>query len=230
MSPVRDALGVLRRRWYVMLVIAAAACACGVILLRDGGSYTSTTVVSFTWPGVTTTTPYNGSDTDSVITFARAVATEVNGNGSREQYYSHLDAPLYGAGLREAVVVAVGNEGSQWITNVNSAILEVQVVGRTEQWVRDAQTSVLDEIVGTADVNQKAAGVPADARIVVHIEPLTTAIAHIEPSRTAVLAGVAALAAAAAVVGGALSHVMDRWTARRRMSRTAREMNARSAT
>ncbi|QEW00808.1 hypothetical protein F6J84_12315 [Microbacterium caowuchunii] len=207
---LRDVLRMLRRRWYVVVLILALTGAATVGLARDGGIHHSRTIVMFTMPGAGTVTPYNGSDSWSVITFAQTIATQASGGRAIGRYYSHADAPLYGAGLREAVVVAVRSDGSQWSSRIESAVIEVQIVGRTEQWVRERQDDLVTKIIGITASEQAAAGVPEGDRIDAHVEPLTTAIEYVSPSRTAGLAAILAMAIAGVLTAGAAAWALDR--------------------
>lgn len=205
-----DFLGLLGRRWYVLVAALLIAGAATVFFLRDGGLYTTRTLVEFTLPGTATIARYNGIDDSSVIAFAKSVATQVNAGDSDPQYYSHVDAPIYGAGLRQRVVVTLRDEGSQWISNIDSAVVEVQIVGRTEQWVVDEQNAAVTKIEAAARSIQELMNVPEESFISLHVEPLTTQIFYIEPSRLSQMAAFGAMGLAAFIVGSAAAWLIDR--------------------
>lgn len=206
----RDLGWLLLRRWYVMILALTVAATCAVLLAKDGGIYTSRTLVTFTQPGTTPITRYNGSESWGVITFATTIATLVNGQQTHSQYYSRLDAPLYGAGLREASSVSVQDLGSQWVSQVASAVIEVQIVGRTEEWVQQRQGMLLNEIVGLSTSTQAQQGIPRDDRIVATIEPLTRQIAYVGPTLKGKALATSALLAAAMLVGAAVAWLLER--------------------
>lgn len=217
---LRDLLQLMRRRWYVF---AASMLVMGLLaahFAQDGGTFSTRTVVSFTLPAANVLTPEGGSDNESVIAFASAVATQVN-QGRPAPRYSHNDAPFYGAGVREGVLVGLRDEGNQWLSSSGSAVIEVQIVGRTYDWVEDRQAQVLGEIEGVAAAEQNA-GIPADQHIRVHVEPLTRRIEHITASRTAQLAAGAAMLGASLLVGGGSAAQIDRMSARRSRPSTRR--------
>lgn len=224
---LREFLGILRRRWYVVIVVFGIAAAATLLLARDGGMYVTKTLVTFTLPDAATLMPDNGSTNESVIAFAGSVAAQVSPNGMTSRFYSRSDAPLYGVGLREAVSIGLRDEGTQWSTNYGRAVIEVEIVGRTEVWVQQQQDQALEIIEAIAHGEQAAAGVAEGQRIEVHIEPLTRIIEHIAPSRLSqLLAGAAMVGAAVLISAGGmftLEHAAKRhkrtWPRRRSAAR-----------
>lgn len=206
---VREVLGVLVRRWYVLLAVLGVAALVAVGLLRDGGIYTTRTVVAFTLPATTTLTFSNGLDDANVIAFAGAVAQEVN-NGRPPARYSTDEAPLYGAGLREGVLVSLPNAGNQWVSSFLRAEVELQVVGRTREWVEEQQTALVDRVLVAAEQQQVVAAIPPESRIAASVVPLTRQIEFVGPSRSTELIAVAAIGVAGLIVGCWLSVAADR--------------------
>lgn len=225
----RDFLLLLARRWYVIALALLLAAGLTLHFARDGGVFYSRTTIVFTLPGTNTLQPFNGSNYSSVITFAQTVAARANGGDTDPRYYSRSDAPLYGAGLREAVVIGVQDDGSQWSSSLSSATIQVQIVGRTEQWVADEQRAAIAAIEAIAKDGQLAANVPEGARIDVHVEPLSMGIDHIVPSRLAQASAGLAMGLVAVLVGGAAAWAMDRprrHSRRRREPRVRRQVGA----
>ncbi|UJP08882.1 hypothetical protein L2X99_10315 [Microbacterium sp. KUDC0406] len=151
-----------------------------------------------------------------MITFATTVATLVNGGQTHTRYYSQIGAPLYGAGLREGSFVTVQDQGSQWVSVVESAVIEVQVVGRTEEWVRTRQQELLDEVIGIGASEQEQRGIPINQRIVATVEPLTKEIAYVEPNTRTKAQAAMALLAAALIVGSAAAWTLEHRHPRKR--------------
>lgn len=218
---IRDVLAAVGRRWYVLLAALIAMGLLGAFLINSGGTFATRTIVVFTLPKMSTLQPYSGSTDSSVIAFASTVATEING-GRAVLSYSSADAPYYGAGVREGVIVALRNEGGQWTTSFPSATIEIQIVGRTEGWVRDTQQRILHRIAETTQGQQDATVTAADERISAHIEPLTTGIEHIVASRSSTIAALAALFAVAVLVGAWGCVTLDRAVRRGARSRGPR--------
>lgn len=209
---VRDLLSAIRRRWYVPIAVLLCVGALTVMLERDSGTFSTSTVVTFTLPDRTTLDPESGVSDASVIAFAGAIATEIN-LGKPSPQYSDSGAPFYGAGLREGVIVGLRNAGNQWRSSYPSATIEVQIVGRTFEWVEQMQQEVLAKIDKVASVQQSL--LASTGRIIVTVEPLTTNIEQIVPTRSSRLAAFGAMFLAALFVGGWGAVMVDRALIRR---------------
>jgi hypothetical protein len=214
---LREFLGLILRRWYIVVAALAVAAVLTVVFARDGGIFTTKTAVVFTLPDTTALMPQNGSGEESLIAFAGAVAAQVTPGRPATRFYSRADAPLYGAGVREAVTVSLRNDGTQWSNSFGSATIDIEIVGRTQEWVQQQQSDILSSIQTIALSEQALAEVSGDQRITVHVEPLTKAIEHIAPSRSAELGAGAAMAGAALLVGGWGAFMVDQSAMRRRL-------------
>ena len=212
---IREIMSAMLRRWYVLLALLACAGLLLSMLAQDGGIYSTRTVISFTLPATTVLSPDNGTTNASVIAFAAAVVQETN-EGRPPARYSMDDAPYYGAGIREGVVVALANEGNQWASNSNKAEVQIQIVGRTLDWVEIRQERLVSEVLRIAESRQADLSIPATSRIQASVVPLTTEIEYVAASRRGQLAAGAAMASAAVIVGAWGSVTLDRLLSRRR--------------
>jgi hypothetical protein len=212
---IRDLGSAMLRRWYIVAALLVLATIGGYLLQREGGLYTTETVVSFLLPDKTSLSPNSGLDDASVIAFAGVVAREVH-NDSGPATYSSDDAPLYGAGIRQGVLVTLPNAGNQWSTSYLRAELVLKIVGPSEQWVAQQQSALLTRVVQVSDAQQSSV-TSEGARIKVSPMPLTKQIFHIAPSRSATVAAFLALVSAALVVGGWAAVVVDSAVRRRKM-------------
>lgn len=213
---VRDILRALARRWYVLLVALLGAGALGMVFYQDGGGFVTKTAVVFSLPQTSSLMPENGVGDESVIAFAGVVATEVNG-GKQPMRYAAADAPYYGAGLREGISIGLPNAGGQWVASYNSAIIEIQIVGRTREWVETKQRETLQQVL--AAVSAQQAGASPDEAIKAAVEPLTMRIIEVAASRMSVILAFGALLMAALLCGGWACVRLDRaLLARARMS------------
>lgn len=201
-----DLLGILWRRWYVLLVVFALTAAGGWVFAKDGGLYVTRTLVSFEAPD---SGPWEegGSSDRGIILFAAAVATEVNG-GAAPMNYSSADAPFYGAGIRQGVRVGLPDTGGQWGVVYNKAAITIDVVSADRDWVADRQRELLVAVADAAA--QRQGGIPRENQIVVSVEPLSETIAQVSPTRITQALAVAALAAVALLAGGWLAVAWDR--------------------
>jgi hypothetical protein len=207
--------GIVLRRWYVVSAAFIAALLLGGVLWSQSGVYSTRTVVSLTFPFESTLTPDNATSNESVVAFAGAVAAQISPETETVRY-SAGDAPYYGAGLRQGVLVGLRDEGSQWAPSYGSAVIEIQIVGPTERWVADRQKRILDRVAASTEERQSDVASGIDDRVVARVDPLTTQIEHITPSRLALLTAVGAIALAGALVGGWGAYVIEQFTRRRR--------------
>ncbi|SDS49581.1 hypothetical protein [Microlunatus soli] len=213
----RDIIGVMLRRWYLCVLILAAAGSLAWTYDRDSGGYTTDTVVIFTKPATSTLQPDNGAGDVSVISFAGAIANDING-ANTTPLYAAPDAPLYGAGVREGILVGVPNAGGQWSTSLTTAEIDIQIVGRSPAWVAQQQHRILAEIHRSTAAQQS--GTRLKARISATTEPLSTEITHIMPAPSSRLTAFAAIGIASILAAGAVAIMFDRLVELARNRRT----------
>ena len=213
---VRDLGAAVLRRWYVVVLMLLVAVVGAYLLRRGEGVYTTETVVSFTLPDKTTLSPNSGLDDASVIAFAGVVATAVN-HGTTPAIYSSYDAPLYGAGVRQGVVVSLPDAGNQFVSGFQRAEVVLQIVGPTERWVADTQRELLKQVAEISKQQQASVTVPASRIRMVPVVP-TQAIFRVSPSNSSSLAAFAALLVAASLVGVSAAVGLDGVLRRRRIT------------
>jgi hypothetical protein len=212
---VRQIGSAMLRRWYISLAALACVAVATVMLAQDGGIYTTRTVISLLRPTTTSLSPDNGTTDRSVIAFAAAVVLDTNG-GELSEGYSKADAPYYGAGVREGTLVELANIGNQWVSMVNKAEIQIDIVGRTPDWVASRQEKLVARVLSTADSLQDVVGVPPENRVSAYVVPLTTQIEYIAPSRRAQLAAGVAMVTAALIVAAWASVTVDGVLSKRR--------------
>jgi hypothetical protein len=205
---VRELVAALMRRWYVVVFALVIAVAGIYFLQRGQGVYSTETVVSFLLPNQTALSPSNGLDDANLIAFAGLVARKVN-NGETPAIYSIYNAPLYGAGVRQGVVVSIPNAGNQFATSYQRAEVVLQIVGPSERWVALAQTELLSQVVQITNA-QQASVMWEKARIHASPEPATKKISRVTPSRSAEVSASIALVIAALLIGGWGAVIVDR--------------------
>jgi hypothetical protein len=199
---VRQIGSAMLRRWYISLAALVCVAVATVMLAQDGGIYTTRTVISLLRPTTTSLSPDNGTTDRSVIAFAAAVALDTNG-GELSEGYSKADAPLFGAGVREGTLVEL-------------AEIQIDIVGRTSDWVESRQEKLVARALATAKSLQDAVGVPPENQVSAYVVPLTTQIEYVAPSRRAQLAAAVAMLAAALIVAAWASVTVDGALAKRR--------------
>jgi hypothetical protein len=205
---VREILTAMLRRWYIPVTVLACAALATVLLARDGGIYSTRTVVSFTLSPATSLTPDNGSENTSVVAFAGAVVSAIH-NGRPPAPYSMAEAPYYGAGVREGVRVDLVDSGNQWVSSFSRSDIEIRIVGRSLDWVTAQQDQMVDLVLGFADAEQAALLIPEEDRITATVAPITTEIEHIHSSQDLQIVAAVAMLAAALLVSAWLSITLD---------------------
>ncbi|MEJ1921983.1 hypothetical protein [Microbacterium sp. KHB019] len=216
---VREILHVVLRRWYTTVAALLLAALLTALFLQGSGVYSTRAVVEFRWPGAARIEADSGFENDSVISFADMVATRVN-DGHEPFRYSQDEAPLYGAGIRDAAVVDLSFTGNQWVTDHPVAAITVSVVGRSEEQVRARQVALTDEVLKTADALQEEVSVSRPEYVVHALQPLSARIEHITPSRSSQITAFAAMLAAG-VMGGVGAALMWERATLARMARRA---------
>lgn len=204
----RDVVRAMLCRWYVCVGILALATALTASLWNLGNLYTTKTVVAFTVSSASSLQPDNGTLDSNVIDFASAIANEINDDQHSPRYAS-ADAPYYGAGIRRGIMITLPNNGGQWApTSFTSAVIDIQIVGPDPTWVRAQQTVLLDRIESKTREQQSTA--PPSRRIDATVEPLTTQILEVAPSKMNELAAVVAMGLAILIFSAWLAIMVDR--------------------
>lgn len=217
---VGEILAASIRRWYILIGVLACAALVTVLLARDGGGYATSTVVTFSRSATTTLSPYNGSDDSSVVAFAGAVVNAIN-NGSPPPPYSMSDAPYYGAGVREGIRVDLVDTGNQWQSSFSMADVEIQIVGRSLDWVSSRQDEMVALVLSFADAEQAGLSIPADDRIAANVSPLTSQIEPVSPTRSSQAAAAGAMLVVALILGAWGAVTLDRQLVKRRTATAA---------
>lgn len=202
----RDIVGAMLRFWYVCLVILAAIGILSWRYDRTSGCYTTDTLVTFTKPATSTLQLGNGTNDPSLISFAGAIVNEING-GHSTPLYATTSAPIYGAGVRQGISVGLPNGGGQWSNTFATAAIQIQIVGRTPGWVEGKQRWILARISQATRSQQSTT--PSAGHIAATVEPLSTEIHAVLPTRSSRWTAFAALGLAGAISAGTASIVAD---------------------
>lgn len=197
---VRDVLTAMVRRWYVVVAACLVVAGLGLFFARDDGLYFTRTVVTFSIPGEDSPFEEGGSSEAGIIAFAASVATELN-DGVEPLRYASADAPVYGAGIRQGVIVGLPSTGGQWAVDYRRAAIELQIVSPDRRWVAEHQTALLAQVEAITEMQRDAVGT-GDAFVTTAIDPLALRIDHITPTRTTGMLAWGALAVVAALASG----------------------------
>ena len=197
-------VSVLRRRW---IVVAMGLILTVVLLFRvhqDTGVYWTQTDVAFL-PPVSARYPNNLEETQSgVIAMAGLVAAELNADPQPTATAS-AGATLAGQGVREGYLIRLPNSGGQWAQNFDRPVLDVQVIGPSEQLVRERLEALVRRIMKTLHDLQANDGVARGAYVTTMAAPTEVQVFHLngQPTRaagvTAVLGTIATVLAAVGI-------------------------------
>jgi hypothetical protein len=221
---VRDVLEAMLRRWYVVVAVVLAVAALGLFFARDDGLYFTRTVVTFSTPGEDSPFEEGGSSEAGIIAFAASIATELN-DGVEPLRYASADAPFYGAGIRQGVIVGIPSTGGQWAVDYRRAAIELQIVSPDREWVAERQAALLAQVQAITETQQDAVGT-GDGFVTTAIDPLALRIDHITPTRTTRMLAWGALAVVAVLVSGWAALRGDAAAAKRRRHAVARRPDA----
>ncbi|MDN6442230.1 MAG: hypothetical protein L0K30_09525, partial [Acidipropionibacterium jensenii] len=125
------------------------------------------------------------------------------------------DAPLYGVGIRQGLLVAIPNTGGQWSAMFSRADIEIQIVGRTREWVERTQRETIQKVFEVSRQRQGAAYTDPQKYITPTVMPLTGGIQQVTVGRPAQMMALVALMAAALLAGGWGAVIVDRGLAGR---------------
>lgn len=196
----RDLLGLVLRRWYLMLLGAAVSVAALHGVLHRPGVYW----VGFNVVALAPTEVYYPNKLENphyeLSPIAGVVVREWNG-AHPALLTASSDTSLYGEGLRSAVQVRMVNQGSQWRPLFPVPVIDIQVVGSSPDAVAAEAERVTDEVTSLLNQRQQAGRVPATARIDVLTSPAHPTVTYHAGSRVRSAAATALLGAVGTTVG-----------------------------
>lgn len=195
--------GILRRRWYVVLLgLALLAGAFAHVSSRPGVYWAQTDVVilapkSARYPNVIEQT------SQSLISMAGLIERDVN-KGIAAPATSTSSVTLAGEGERDGHAVKLPNEGGQWANNFDRPVLDIQVVGPDPVAVKEKLNSLVGVVTDELKARQDELNVPVASRITASSAPAVPAVFYLSGSRSKALGATLLLGAgliAASTVG-----------------------------
>jgi hypothetical protein len=212
----RMLLGIMARRWYIILLGMVAAGA-AFLMLHSDGAYTTQARVAFIGPGISQVGQTDDGQLETLTAFAAAVERQYHDGRGSDRLAEN--ATLYGAGITQGVEVLLPNTGGQWQMSFANAVIDVTVVGPTPAWVLAHRDAAVARIQDIARTQQRAAGVTNQNMITSLVIP-ASAVGRFGPTRSTqaragailLLLGVSLSAGAAALIDGAVSRRRHRRT------------------
>ncbi|SDS07896.1 hypothetical protein [Microterricola viridarii] len=194
------ALGILARRWYVVLAVALIAALAGFFALRGAGVYTAQVSVRLLTPAALTSDENSlGVRPEGLAKFAALIEKQFNGNDEIIRFGSP-DATLAGAGVRSGVSVRLLNSGSQWNQSFREPLLIVDVVGTSAAGVTSQVDSTVAELTRIISERQDDAGIDPRYSVTTLVSPDPPAVNYINGNRSRALAAIGILGLGIAVL------------------------------
>jgi hypothetical protein len=201
---VAAALRIIARRWYVITAVFLLTMGGFYWCLKSAGIYATDALVEFLPPGGAEVTADQADDPSSAISFASSIVEQYDSGKSLEPIAT-TSAPLYGVGVRHALQVQLENSGNQWVDSFAEPLVEIQAVDPSPEKANAETQGAIAQLTEMSTRVQVGNHVPKSQRITVTVQPLTGSVEHIMPSHKTELTAGTAFAAAALIVGIALS-------------------------
>lgn len=178
--------GILRRRWYVVLLgLALLVGAMAYVASRPGVYWAQADVMilapkSARYPNVFEQT------SQSMISMAGLIERDVN-KGTVAAATSTAGVTLAGEGVRDGHAIKLPNNGGQWANNFDRPVLDVQVVGSDPAAVRVKLMSLVDVVIYELKARQDALNVSSSTRITASLVPSSPPVFHLSGNRNKAL-------------------------------------------
>lgn len=176
----------LVRNWPIVLVGAMLTAGSGYAAATAPGVYFSRAELVFLAPSSTAYPNALRTQSEDVIITAGLVAKRVTGPQHVIKFASP-DVTLVGLGVREGWSLRQPDIGGQWATNFATQRLFLDVVGPSEQAVRQQQRALIHEIGHELDAMQREWGVDPVNDITMIAAPESAVIHQVDGDRVRAL-------------------------------------------
>jgi len=186
------------RNWPILLIGAVLTAGSGFTAATADGAYFTRTELVFLAPTSTLYPNALRTQSEDIIITAGLVAKRVTGPGKVTKFAS-ADVTLVGLGVREGWSLRLPDTGGQWASNFATQRLFLDVVGPTQERVREQQLQLIDEVEHELDALQREQGVDPVNDITVITAPESTTIYSVGVNKARALAMVAILGGGATI-------------------------------
>jgi len=152
-----DVVAILLRRWYVVLAGLAMTASAIFFCAERPGVYSTQTDVLFLIPTSAKNPNPVAAGSESLIATAGLVARIVS-EGQIDPSTASSGVTLTGEGIRQGYSIRLPNSGGQWANNFDRPVLDIQVAGPSEAWVRATLTVQIASINDSLRSLQEADG------------------------------------------------------------------------
>lgn len=214
-----ELVGLLLRRWYVVVVCAALTLGGAAVLLDRPPVYFTQFEVVLLPPKESVNPNTLREDPYGMVPMAGLLVEEYN-QGRHPLNMSTTETTLYGEGLDQGERVRMRNVGNQWLPIYSNPVIDVQVVDPDADRVEAEAARIARDLDGILDRRQDELGVRKASRMSTEMAPEDVVVQEISGSRSRTAAGLLLL-------GGSLTVVAVIWIERLSRARAARRTNAR---
>lgn len=195
-----DLCGILRRRWYVVVLgIALLAGALHVVASRPS-VYSSQVDVVFLAPKSARYPNVIEQTSASLIAIAGLIEREVN-KGVDVPATASAAVTLAGEGVRDGHAISLPNTGGQWASDFSRPVLDVQVVGPSEAVVRERLASLVNTVERRLAALQAADRIPQINRVTASSAPASATVFRLDGNRKKAAAAALLLGAGLISIG-----------------------------
>lgn len=182
----------LVRNWPIVIVGALLTAGMGLATAAADGVYFTRTELVFLAPTSAVNPNALRTQSEDVIITAGLIAKRVSGPDAVTKFASP-DVTLVGLGVRDGWSLRVPDIGGQWATNFATQRLYLEVVGPSEDAVRQQQGALIHVVVDDLDALQREWGVDPVNDVTVIAAPESTVIHYVGGNRMRALATTALL-------------------------------------
>ena len=170
------------RAWYVLVLGLVVTLGAAVAVWASPGVYYGQVDVVFLRP-VNEFVPNSLSVTSSsVIATAGVVQREVSGGRAASRVVSE-SVTVVGEGITSGQRISLPNSGGQWANNFDRALLDVEVVDRSEQGARERLDAAVKAINQSLERRQRAAGADPSTWIRTRLSPAQPTMHYMDHER-----------------------------------------------
>jgi hypothetical protein len=197
-----DAVGAIRRAWWVLALGLAATVVVLGSLWRVPGVYTAQVDLVALPPQDPAPRNVLQDTTRSLSPFAAMVAAQTS-QGSIKADTGTTSATLYGAGYRNGFKLTVPNTGGQWNVSHDRPVISVEVVGPSLESVQGTLDVLVKRVQDDAAQVQARSGIIGGSAITFDPAPAQPSVQYVTGRRmragaaTLAMGGVVSLGAAA---------------------------------
>jgi len=209
-------LGVLARRWYVVLAGMCCIWAAYTVLGQSGTVYAAQADYVFVEPGVPgESRQLAGTGTQTLIDFTAIVERKVLA-GTKPAKLASTTASLFGTGIRAGTSIGMLDSGGQWVPSFGRPVLSVQVAASSPAEVEEGMDAVLTDVRRVSAALQAETAAQPGSFITVERSPEDLIITSFGKTRTGEVKALVALSVAGLGLSCAAAAATDAAAARRK--------------